>query len=714
MKKFLIPVVVSASLFVVLLVRPLSAQTDLMQDVDAVKENNDSDLYAGDDESSSSSPTKNTPTAQATAPTPAPAPPEAAATKPSASAQNQNLDDLPVTPESKLGADDLPMTPPPQQALDSLPIDNGDSPQNAKRNQRPNSALTGQFSEDPAELSAIKIYALGDRTRYEIETSKVVDYSPEQSTSRKEFVLNLADTKIGPQVSSSPINSKNYGGPVSQVQALEGNGSNAKVVMQLSSVVSPIIKRAGTRIQIDFMNARKVDQNRSSKSLGSELPDFETLMSLNGKQRFIGTKVNFKSKDAPVPDVLQFISQVSGKNFVLSGETEKRITLNVKGVPWDQVLALVLLNAGLGYQKMGNTYRVMPVATIKAEIAEGLKAQEDEDKSASKATQLFPLSYAKTTDMVGQLQKFLKTEYNETVISDDRTNSVVVTALPKNIQKIRRYIEEIDKQTPVVQVEARIVLAKKEFSRELGIDWAALTKFGSKGALLNIGGLLGNPPPAKSGTTASTTIAGFPAMGANGGLFSKYSNTQGQASIQNLDAVLKLSEGKNLTRDLSRPSLTVLNNKKANIIDGTELTFLIAPESTATTSTTKTVKAFLSLEVTPQVTNDNNVVLDLHITRDSIGASATSSNIPVDRREITTQTLVESGNTVVIGGVYIKEDINATAGWPFLKDLPILGRLFTTTDRKSENERELMIFVSPRILNVERASIYQQSLEEAR
>ncbi len=653
----------------------LLAQTELMDDVDAVKENSNEDLYAPDDEEAGAT---------------TPAAPSSAAPAQVASPDNSS-------PNNDVAPDMNP--------LDELPVA-GDS--------KPESALTGSDGTS-AELSAIRIYSLPDRTRFEIQTSKIVDYLPERSSRTKQFTLNLANTNLGPLVSKGAINAAEYGGPVNVVQAYESKsatGTNARVVMNMNALAEPSIRREGNRLIVDFLNSGTTAAER--KSTGDELPsDFETLISINGKQNFVGTKVNFRAKDATIPDVMQFISQVSGKNFVLVGETDKKISMNVKNIPWDQMLALVLLNAELGYQKQGNTYRVMPVSKIRQEIADSIKAQEDEDKLAPKATQLFPLSYAKTTEVIPQISKYLKADFGENVVSDERTNSIVVTALPKNIQRIRRYIDAIDKQTPVVQIEARIVQATKNFSREMGIDWKALGAINLGKGNLFLGAALGNAgSSSSSGTTTSAGGQTF-TLGAAGGAVGSYTADSG--SIRQLDLILKLNEDKGITKELSRPSLTVLNNKKANIIDGTELTIVLNPSASngGAAGTTQTVKAALSLEVTPQVTNDNNIMLQIKLTRDSLGAPVGDA-INVSKREINTETLIESGSTVAIGGVYIKEDARSEAGWPFLRKLPILGRLFTSSDFTRESERELLMFISPRIMNKERASVMQQTLEEAR
>ena len=666
MKKFTFLFVTSAFISAFYL-KPLLAQTELMKDVDAVDEKSEYDLYAPEDE--------------------AVTPDSKAASNSKEKKASPKVEVPPPTEEAIMKA---------MPTLDELPVTT-----------KPKTAMTGVVeSSESAQLTSIKSYAMDDRMRYEIQTSRVVDFAPETSNSTKKFTLNLADTIIGPLVSKSPVKADSSNSPVDKFQATESKsemGNYTQVIMDLNTLTEPVIRREGNRLLLDFFTNKAGAYQRSEAKLSAELPSYETLISLDSKSNFVGSKVNFNAKDASIPSVLQFISQVSGKNFVLVDQTDRKISINVKNVPWDQVLAFVLLNAELGYQKIGNTYRVMTVSKIRSDITENLKAQEDEYKLQAKATQLFPLSYAKASETLPQIDKFLRKDYGESSLFDERTNSIVITALPKNIQRVRKFIEAVDRQTPVVEIEARIVQAKKTFSKDIGLNWKTFGTFGIANGNLNIGGGLGgamDPILTKANIPAKTGIGG------------SYSGTSG--TLRGIDTFLNASEEAGYTKELSRPSLTVLNNKSASLTDGSEIT-VIVPGTGVEASTTKTVQAALSLEVTPQVTNDNNILLNISLKKDSFGAKGgDGKTIPVDKRQVTTQTLIESGKTVVIGGVYIKEDTNSDAGLPFFRKIPFFGSLLTATKSKIEGERELLMFISPRILNLDKASINQQTLEEAR
>ncbi len=666
MKKFTFLFVTSAFISAFYL-KPLLAQTELMKDVDAVDEKSEYDLYAPEDE--------------------AVTPDSKAASNSKEKKASPKVEAPPPTEEAIMKA---------MPTLDELPVTT-----------KPKTAMTGVVeSSESAQLTSIKSYAMDDRMRYEIQTSRVVDFAPETSNSTKKFTLNLADTIIGPLVSKSPVKADSSNSPVDKFQATESKsemGNYTQVIMDLNTLTEPVIRREGNRLLLDFFTNKAGAYQRSEAKLSAELPSYETLISLDSKSNFVGSKVNFNAKDASIPSVLQFISQVSGKNFVLVDQTDRKISINVKNVPWDQVLAFVLLNAELGYQKIGNTYRVMTVSKIRSDITENLKAQEDEYKLQAKATQLFPLSYAKASETLPQIDKFLRKDYGESSLFDERTNSIVITALPKNIQRVRKFIEAVDRQTPVVEIEARIVQAKKTFSKDIGLNWKTFGTFGIANGNLNIGGGLGgaiDPILTKANIPAKTGIGG------------SYSGTSG--TLRGIDTFLNASEEAGYTKELSRPSLTVLNNKSASLTDGSEIT-VIVPGTGVEASTTKTVQAALSLDVTPQVTNDNNILLNISLKKDSFGAKGSDAKtIPVDKRQVTTQTLIESGKTVVIGGVYIKEDTNSDAGLPFFRKIPFFGSLLTATKSKIEGERELLMFISPRILNLDKASINQQTLEEAR
>ncbi len=658
----------------------LTAQSDLMQDVDAVKEGAEDDLYApDDDEPTQPNSTTTTPPKKTTVANPTTEAPKTSAT------ESADLNDLPVIDDVK-----------------------------------PAAAMTGVESAKSSQLTAMRIYPLKDRMRVELQTTQPVDYLPEKISRNNQFAMNLGNTTLSSTVSKSPVSAKEYGGNVNQIQAYESKsslGSTARVVISLNSLSDPIIKQEGNRILVEFMNeATEWKNDRNNKDISNELPEYETLMSMTGKKVFRGTKVNFKSKDASVSDVLAFISQASGKNFVLIGDQDKKVSLNIKNEPWDQVLALVLLNADLGYQKVGNTYRVMPVTKIRSELAEASKAQEEEDKQAAKATQLFPLSYAKTGEMIPQVQKFLKAEFGEHVVQDDRTNSIVVTALPKNIERVRKYIEAIDRQTPVIQIEARVVQANKDFSRQLGFDWnlAGALSLGSGNltfrTALGSGGSTGGASSSGSSSGSVSSVA----IGGLGGVQGGFTST---GTIKQIDAIVNLSESDSFVKELSRPSLTVLNNKEAKITDGTTFTFVnTASGSSANgTATPATIEAVLGLTVTPQVTNDNNVLLKVKLSRDLPGTALPGvPNIGINKRVIETETMIESGATMAIGGVYIREEGASQGGWPFLRKIPLFGRLFTSVDSKREAERELLMFISPRILNLDKSSMTSQSLIDAR
>lgn len=664
MKKFTFLFVTSAFISAFYL-KPLLAQTELMKDVDAVDEKSEDDLYAPEDET---------------------------VTPDSKSASNSKEKKAPPKVETPPPTEEAIMKVAP--TLDELPVTT-----------KPKTALTGVVeSSESAQLTSIKSFAMDDRIRYEIQTSRVVDFAPETSNSIKKFTLNLADTTIGPLVSKDPVKVDSSNSPVDKFQATESKsemGNYTQVIMDLNTLTEPVIRREGNRLLLDFFTSKAGPYQRSETKLNAELPSYETLISLDSKSNFVGSKVNFNAKDASIPSVLQFISQVSGKNFVLVGEADRKISINVKSIPWDQVLAFVLLNAELGYQKIGNTYRVMPISKIRSDISETLRSQEEEYKLQAKATQLFPLSYAKASETLGQITRLIKAEYGESALSDERTNSIVITALPKNIQRVRKFLEAVDKQTPVVEIEARIVQATKSFTQKLGVNWKSFGTFSIANGKIGLGGGIGTTSKIDGRDTTPT-----------GGIGGSYSGTSG--SLQALDALLSASENAANTKLLSRPSLTVLNNKQASLTDGSETTVILQGNAQEA-STSKTITANLGLTVTPQVTNDNNILLNIQLNKDTPGPGTADNKIlTTDRKQISTQTLVESGKTVVLGGVYSKKDLNGDDGIPFLKKLPFFGSFFTSNRTKTNDESEILMFISPRILNLDKASINQQTLEEAR
>ncbi len=399
---------------------------------------------------------------------------------------------------------------------------------------------------------------------------------------------------------------------------------------------------------------------------------------------FRGNKITLNVKNAEIQDVLNLISRASGKDFILAATANgsSKVTLNVRNTPWDQVLSVVLLNAKLGYQEIGNTYRIVPISELKSEIEDASKAQSEELKLRSLETRLFPVNYAEAAKVQENLRNFL-TKDRGTIAVDARTNSIVVTDLPEILERISRYIRSIDKQTSQVLIEGRIVEATQRASKQFQVQWDT-TAPGSRSLLV-------------SGATLPRTNSNF-----GGELGAQF----GIGNFLGIRAALRMLEDNGESKTIGSPRVTVLDNEEATISQGQRVQ--LVTQGAAGVVTTSYQDATLELKVRPQVTSDGYVLLDIKLKRDVPGASQ-----QIETRSASTQMLVESGKTAVIGGIYTDNTRSGEQGWPGLMNLPIFGSIFRSNTNKSKEANELMMFISPKILNADKAFIVRsQNFEE--
>jgi type IV pilus assembly protein PilQ len=409
------------------------------------------------------------------------------------------------------------------------------------------------------------------------------------------------------------------------------------------------------------------------KSHVTQGPKPELFLTIDDTTKYSGSRINLNVKDAPLPDVLNFLSKASGQNFVLAEGSTTKVTMNVRNTPWDQVLSLILMNAQLGYQKVGNTFRIAKITTLRSEIEEAAKSKENEKKLEALETRLFTLSYLNAKTAQASIEKFLKDPTRENATTDERTNSLVVTGLNENVERIARFLSSIDRQTPQVQIDARIVETSegldRKFKYSLNLHGLNFKKYRTE--MLSNGG-------SASGTFTDA----------------RYGRISG--GIDLFDAFINASEVETKTKVIAAPRVVVSNNQKANLSQGQEELILVADRDGA--QQTKTYEYTLDLNVTPQVTNDGFVLLDINLKRDTKNTQIGSEQAK-DKRGVVTKMLVKSGETAVIGGLYIDDSTTTKVGIPFLRDIPILGFLFDNENNRDKKRKELMMFISPRILN---------------
>jgi|HubBroStandDraft_1064217.scaffolds.fasta_scaffold02560_9 type IV pilus assembly protein PilQ len=429
------------------------------------------------------------------------------------------------------------------------------------------------------------------------------------------------------------------------------------------------------------------------------------------KPVYTGERLTLNFQDIETRAVLQLLADASGQNIVVSDSVNGSVTLRLQNVPWDQALDIVLRTKGLDKRKQDNVIIVAPQAELAAREKAELAARRDVQELAPLRSEYLQVNYAKAADMAA----LIKTGNNSLLSSrgsvavDDRTNTLLLQDTPDRLADVRRLVATLDIPIRQVQIEARIVIVNNDFERTLGARfgvtsahqngpnglWTTSGTAAATDAIMTNGP--GNPLEAAAitGTNAANRYnVNLPA-----------SNPAGSFAIGVLgsnfivDLELSAAQAETQANIISSPRVITANQKEASIEQGVEIPYQQSASSGATTIQFK--KAVLSLKVTPHITPDNRVILDLDVRDDAVGTVVVSSggvNVPsIDTREISTQVLVNDGQTVVLGGILQttqREDDNKV---PYLGDIPIIGHLFKSTDHTDDKD-ELMIFITPKIL----------------
>ena len=452
------------------------------------------------------------------------------------------------------------------------------------------------------------------------------------------------------------------------------------------------------------VRAQKVDPNKLVQGVG-----------------YAGEKLSLNFQNIEVRALLQVIADFTNFNVVTSDTVTGNVTLRLKDVPWDQALDIILQAKNLGLRKSGNVILIAPKDELNAKEKIELEAKQQIAALEPVRTQSFQLNYAKAADIAngltgqttagggsGTASRILSPRGS--VVFETRTNQLFVSDIPSKLEEVQALIAKIDIAVRQVLIESRIVIADDSFGRSLGVRLGAADLRGTRGGLpgygiggdtrVTVGGNLnavaGQTLQNSGGATATDTqFLNLPATGENGfnpatfalSLFGASANRFLNLEISALEA-----DGKG--KVVSSPRVVTADQQKALIEQGEELPYQVATSSGATSLQFR--KANLKLEVTPQVTPEGNVILDVDVTKDSVGR-ATAAGFAINTKHVKTQVLVENGGTVVIGGIFEQNDREDITKVPFLGDVPYLGNLFKTRTTSS-SKTELLIFLTPKIV----------------
>ena len=540
-----------------------------------------------------------------------------------------------------------------------------------------------------------------------------------------------------------------------------GPQGEGNVVIDLSSAgVNPDIQEVGGKIRLDFSKTQLPDQLRvrldvkdfatpvqyvSASGAGDKASitiephglfdylayqtDNRLILSVKpltqsdaeqrNKDRFIytGEKLSLNFQDIDVRSVLQLIADFTDLNLVASDTVQGNITLRLQNVPWDQALDLVLKTKGLDKRKIGNVLLVAPAAEITERERQELEARQQLQALAPLRREIIQLNYAKATDIAKLFKEYAEggeekggkkqSEWRGSIIADDRTNSLMANLTDDRMEELRRIVTQLDVPVRQVMIEARIVEASVGYDKALGVRWGAASTakggkwrfYGKDGAtIVDDEGQLYFPGTDTAGNykaddgTMSVPQVDLGVVDSTSGIGIGFLTDNLMLDLQ-----LTAMESSGNGEVVSQPKVVTADKETAKILKGTSVPYQESSSSGATSVTWK--EAALSLEVTPQITPDNRVILDVKVNKDTPDyANDTGSGPPIDTNSVAAKVLVADGETLVIGGVFSNSQGKTVEKVPFLGDLPYLGRLFRR-DSVTESKSELLIFLTPRIMD---------------
>jgi len=558
-------------------------------------------------------------------------------------------------------------------------------------------------------------------------------------------LLTIRDAAV-PEALSRTLDVGAFGGDVQTVSTYQ-SGTDVVLEAQRNKGATSSVERQGntllwrfyepgalpsslTGLGRDGLPARK-SRSIHGESFDFELPEIQTGISgsigattqesdeagafgpntLGQNRGFSGRRIDLDLKDADIHNVLRLIGDVSRRNIVVSDDVSGTVTIRLRNVPWDQALAVILQSKELGLVERGNMLRVAPLDRLQKERELEINRRKMEVKLAPLETRLIPVSYAFAKYLEERVKPLLSSRGDIQI--DERTNTIIARDVSPSLDQVEELVRALDTQTPQVLVEARIIEATSTYIKDVGIQWGGAgtasavtgnpTGLAFPSAIGVAGGATDQDAPTQGLSSSTNAVAnpnfavnmpaavGTGAGGALGLTFGSIDNTI------NLALRLSAAESTGMLRVLSSPRILTMDNQQAKISQGTLLPF---SQVSATGVQTIFQKATLELEVTPHVTADGSVMMALNIKRDEPDFNQTSArgDPTILKREAETQLLVMDGHTAVIGGIFVRNTGRNVDQVPFFGDIPILGLLFQRR-RQSDTRGELVIFITPRIVN---------------
>jgi type IV pilus assembly protein PilQ len=555
------------------------------------------------------------------------------------------------------------------------------------------------MSGGDAEITDLR-YSSQDGGNVVIVTSQPASYRTREVPERNQVVVEIENARL-PAKFKRPYITKDFQQPLTSMNAYQDAGSTTvRVVLQFKTPTRADVAQNGRTLTVmsssgaSAMSAPEPESGAVSTAAvssggaqgGSDDPRILPAAAIDGtgydNLRFYGRPISVEVRDTPIRDVINLIAEQSGANIILSNDVDGTISLKLRQIPWDQALLMAMKTKNLGYVRQGSILRIAPYEALQKETEAARRVSDAQKAAEPLRVKIIPVSYAKVDALEKQIIPFLTLNRGR-VVGDTRTNSVVVTDTPEVLERIQNLVRTLDTPPLQVLIEGKVVEARETFGREVGVNW------GFSGQDVDMGGKLFN-------NQTTVTNGRLEVLGLNSsfrfGTFDVFGD---------LNATLSLFEREDLVHVVSSPRVVALNNEQASIVQGTNIGVQqITQTAGQTTLTTSYQPVEMRLEVTPQVTSESDIILTLNIKREFASNRINNQSPDINRREAKTKVLVRNGQTAVVGGVYQADTNDVENGVPWLRNIPVLGWLFKKKSISNEKS-ELLVFLTPRILNAE-------------
>jgi type IV pilus assembly protein PilQ len=585
------------------------------------------------------------------------------------------------------------------------------------------------------EIVGIDFKQLEDKSRVIIATSAKATYNlskgPEDTV-----VLDVRGMTVPPKL-RRPLDTHEFSSPVVMITPINvevGTKKGTQVVVKLRKMVAFNVNQEENRIYLDFerteefkgekqkpvevvtvkkppaekgtVGTAELKKEEAAKEVAAPpapqaAPSVSAAGEGTGQKVYTGKKITLDFKDADIGNILRLFAEVSDLNIIASGDVKGTVTIRLVDVPWDQAFDIVLQANNLGAERIGNVIRIAPLERLSAERKIRAEASKATEEIEPLVTDVIPINYGDVKTIGDAGVKPILSSRGKVVV-DERTNTLIVTDIRTNVEKAKLLVRTLDAQTPQVLIQSQIIEANLDFSRDLGIQWGGAfieTNKGTTGSAKGASGGITTPGTSTGSGDLAVDLPAAVGSGAGGAIQFAIANL---ANTKYLQVRISALESTGQGRIISSPRLTTLDNTEASIEQGLRIPYQkLTAEGTVSTDF---AEANLKLTVTPHVTADGYIRMEIDVKKDTPDYTNAAINFGVpaiDKKEVKTEVLVKDGEVLVLGGIYTYTKTESISSVPFVYKIPLLGWLFQKKS-KDDNKRELLVFIAPNIVQPRR------------